>query len=74
MSPLDRLLEHVNTRLPPVSVTSSLSPAAGSSGPGPPDLSPGSAWGPGSGSPGENKFNYITYTVLLTQIYSKQHS
>lgn len=49
MSPLDSLLEHVNTRLPPASVTSSLSPAAGSSGPGPPDLSPGSAWGPGSG-------------------------
>lgn len=54
--------------LPPMSAASSPSPAAGSSGPGPPDLSPGSAWGPGSGSPGEETLDHNGVLVLWFQI------
>ncbi len=58
---------YCNTWLPPVSATSSPSPAAGSSGPGPLDLNPGSVWGLGSGSPARDKFNYITLMFLMTK-------
>lgn len=59
-----------NTLLPPMSATSSPSPAAGSSGPGPLDLNPGSVWGPGSGLPGKDMAVYSTLCKTSPSVVS----